>query len=232
MAKNRYQYSRGPVDAVALLIVFAWIAIWVLWDRGEPDLRGRGIAPTRIVYVAERALDALEDELMFIARHDAAVTGAREERIVSASIGIPSRPRFLDAPLVKNGKNLSDLKRALGDSVASTMKTYAPAWPDSDMYRSDAGQEGLFLVAMSQRLQDCGFELPINLFDGVGDVDASWQARVHVDCSVDGRPRHVFLEEASENKEINGWLVRTMYQATLSVTGATCSGWITVGQRK
>ncbi len=231
MAKNRFQYSRGPVDAAALLVICGWLAIWVLWNRGEPEWRGRSLAPTRVVYLPDQGRGELEDDLIFIRRHDSAPRNG-EERIVNASIGIPRKPRLLNARLVQEAGTPLPGNDSLSASASAALSAYAPAWPETRTYTVTEGVEGAFLVAMSQRLQDCGFQLPIDLFEGVDPDAASWQARVHVDCDANGRPRHVFLEEASNDLGLNSWLVRTLYQGTMSVTGATCSGWITLGQKK
>jgi hypothetical protein len=223
----------------SILLAVAWVMLWLLWP-GQPRAQPRRsqLRDTRVAYLrldsGDYSLD--NDPTRFLLRSAVGFgpnDGEKEEGIPDmVPAGHVVEPEFLEwrsvaeiPPTVSAGIFESPASRAPG--------SYRPHRGERTVFAFD-GEAGMrVFIRVSPELKKYELQVPeIPVYEEKGLVEKPWFVTVSLEMDEEGKPTNVFLENPSEDKEINAAMVRLMYDARLLKPGKECVGTVSVGYLK
>jgi hypothetical protein len=219
------------MDTPTVLIVVAWLAIWLLWPRNGADRpRLRVPASASVGYLAGGPAAPWYVEPDWFARTTRPGFGMPDVTAAMDS-AVPDRSMVESPRFVEGGM---EVERPGGGAMPETGTNagYLVRWPSRPAFLPAAPAPPV-VVTMSAELTGCRFDLPADpLPPGTNGVrtqpDKPWQVVAHVDVGTDGRTENVLIELGCEDSRLNATIARWLQRGVAGRAGAPVSGRITI----
>jgi len=230
IAKLRhFAFYRRPIDAPSVLIVAAWLALWMVWPwGGSRPARVRIPGSMQVRYVDPGGAESYRRPTAFLFAPGLAGSGpaARDFGEIQRVAHRPRR-RMLDnvagvfepVPL-ESASPARDARDSLGE--------YSSLWIDSPAFMRAGGGQSRLVVWCSDALRDAGFRLA-DVLEAEMVSGKSWEVVLEVEAAAGGRIEHVFVINSSGDSSIDAGLVRAAYRATLPGATPGLRGRVTIG---
>lgn len=229
-AQKAVAFYRQPLDLPAVVLVVAWVGLWLLWPA-------RSVMPERVrmptgmhIRCVDLGVGGKNSYLRPSAFLDSGLTGAAVPAEGFADM-LRAPRRMRSRPLVDerwpSGDASPTQEASLAGEVRAAMRPYVPQWRSAPAFLRSGTQDAQLVVRCSESLRRAGLQMA-QLFDPDLMNGRSWQVRLYVEGDRRGTVQHVFVEQGSGDSVTDASLVRAMYRATLPDGAAGVYGRVTI----
>lgn len=230
MKLRKSSFTRGPIGYPTVLLVGAWVSLWLLWPQVKSSrVRAGRLPEPRVSYIPLQRQDAIthRSPVLFArgSRLGFSLTTDEEGTAAAFSPGpSPAEPTFLEPATFPAPKQPPMRIGREGLTPAH----YRPEWAASGLTIAATNRQPKLLVEPSPTLKECGFQIPEELAAKVVGLGMPCLLTAHVEMTRDGRVRNVFLEDPSGDGALNRAVLGMLEKAILRRHGAPCAGKVLV----
>lgn len=212
----------APVDVPTVLLVAAWLTIWLLFPlNGHDKQRSRMPTTGRVGYLAGGPAAPWYLEPDWFARTTRPGFGMPDVTAAMDS-AVPERsalgtPRFVGGGLDIDAPASGEMPETATNAGMRVRWAAKPAF--APVFSAPP-----VVVTMSQGLTTCGFALPPFTNDVKTVPAGPWQVVAHVDVDAEGRVENALIELGCEDPRVNATIARWLCRGVASAPGTAVSG--------
>lgn len=229
----RRQFTRGVIGYPTVLLAIAWFGIWLLWPQvtapRQPKLR---LPKPRIGFTRLQSEDviAYKRPTLFARSADGDFAAFTDQDPAIASfvrVHRPTQPVYLEFPAIRHAQEDGTAAFILEPPAQPALRRW---YPDLQQPAPPKAREASWklLVEPASSLKECGFRIPDAMAERLAALGKAFALVARVAINASGRVEEVFLEDRTDDLEINRAVLGALERGMVSSVGRPCRGRIVV----